>query len=333
MVILVWGCQGRSGQQCSAAVFLAYYVHNLSPFLLEFGNGVGLRWYGLAYVAAFFVGYQLYTRLAKQGYSDLAPAQVGDFITGAALFGVILGGRLGYMLLYDWENFISGPLVFFKFWDGGMSSHGGMVGIVIFTFIYAKRKQVSWLNIGDNLVVVAPIGLFFGRCANFINGELFGRVTSVRWAMQFPKELYDAPPETIQLAVSEAVTINPEWTTVAAVVENVQKSPALREQLAGTLAPRHPSQIYEALLEGAFLFVLLYILRTRFRLPNGVLTGIFFVAYAVLRIIGEMFREPDAPMTMGLSRGQFLSLFLIVLGAGFLAYGILRPTWAPKFRK
>ena len=314
-------------------MLLAYYVHDLSPFLLNFGNGFGLRWYGLAYVAAFFVGYLLYVRLTKQGYSDLAPAQVGDFITGVALFGVILGGRLGYMLLYDWQSFSASPLVFFKFWDGGMASHGGMIGIVVFTLIYARRKHVSWLNIGDNLVVVAPVGLFFGRCANFINGELFGRVTSVAWAVQFPKELYDAPPETVQLAISDAATLNPQWTTVAQVVDNVRLSPALRQQLGGTLSPRHPSQVYEALLEGALLFAILYILRTRFRLPNGVLTGVFFIVYAILRIIGEMFRQPDAPLTMGLSRGQFLSLFLVVLGLGFLIYAVARPTWAPKFRK
>ena len=314
-------------------MLLAYYVHDLSPFLLDFGNGFGLRWYGLAYVAAFFVGYLLYVRLTEQGYSDLAPAQVGDFITGVALFGVILGGRLGYMLLYDWQSFSSNPLVFFKFWDGGMASHGGMIGIVVFTWIYARRKRVSWLNIGDNLVVVAPVGLFFGRCANFINGELFGRVTSVAWAVQFPKELYDAPPETVQLAISDAATLNPQWTTVAQVVDKVRLSPALCQQLGGTLSPRHPSQIYEALLEGALLFAILYILRTRLRLPNGVLTGVFFVCYAILRIFGEMFRQPDAPLTMGLSRGQFLSLFLVVLGLGFLTYAVLKPTWAPKFRK
>jgi phosphatidylglycerol:prolipoprotein diacylglycerol transferase len=313
-------------------VFLAYYVHGLSPFLLDFGNGFGLRWYGLAYVAAFFAGYRLYDRLAKRGYSDLAPAQVGDFITGVALFGVILGGRLGYMVFYDWPNFCADPLVFFKFWDGGMSSHGGILGIVVFTVLYSWRQSVSWLNIGDNLVVVAPIGLFFGRCANFINGELFGRVAGVPWAVQFPKELYDAPPEAVRLAISQAAALNPDWTTVAAVVDNARLSPALREQLAGTLSPRHPSQIYEAMLEGALLFALLYLLRTRFRLPNGVLTGVFFVAYAVLRIIGEMFREPDAPLTMGLSRGQFLSLFLVGIGAAFLLYAMIKPSWAPKFR-
>jgi len=315
------------------AVFLAYYVHHLSPFLLDFGNGMGLRWYGLAYVAAFFVGYILYMHLTKRGYSDLAPSQVGDFITGVALFGVILGGRLGYMLLYDWQNFSANPLVILKFWDGGMSSHGGMIGIVIFTFIYSRRKHVSWLNIGDNLVVVAPIGLFFGRCANFINGELFGRVTSVPWAVQFPNELHDAPPETVQLALSEAVRLNPGWTTIGDVVENARLSPALRNQLAGTLSPRHPSQVYEALLEGVLLFTLLWLLRTRFRLPNGVLTGVFFIAYAILRIIGEIFRQPDAPLTLGLSRGQFLSLFLIIMGIAFVVFATRRPAWAPKFQK
>jgi phosphatidylglycerol:prolipoprotein diacylglycerol transferase len=312
---------------------LAFYVHHLSPFLLHFGNGFGLRWYGLAYVAAFFVGYHLYVSLTKRGYSDLAPEKVGDFITGVALFGVILGGRLGYMVLYDWQEFSGNPLLFFKFWDGGMSSHGGIIGIVVFTFVYARVQRISWLNIGDNLAVVAPVGLFFGRCANFINGELYGRVAQVPWAVQFPKELFDAPPETVQRAVAQAVAINPEWTTVAAVVDGAQHSAALREQLAATLLPRHPSQIYEALLEGALLFALLYILRTRFRLPNGVLTGVFFLAYAVLRIFGEIFRQPDAPLTLSLSRGQFLSLFLILIGLVFLLAAKLRPTWAPKFRR
>ncbi len=313
-------------------MFLGYYVHDLSPFLLQFGNGIGLRWYGLAYVAAFVVAYWLYVWLAKRGYSDLAPSEVGDFITGVALFGVILGGRLGYMLFYDWAAFSANPLVIFKFWDGGMSSHGGMLGVVIFTFIYARRKRMSWLNIGDNLVVTAPIGLFFGRCANFINGELYGRVASVPWAMQFPKELYDAPPETVQLALTEAQTINPRWTTISDIVENARLSPALREQLAGTLSPRHPSQIYEAFLEGAVLFAILWFLRTRLRVPNGVLTGTFFIAYAILRIIAEMFREPDAPLTLALTRGQFLSLFLILLGTGFLIQAYRRPSWPPKFR-
>lgn len=298
---------------------LAYYVHDLSPFLVNFGNGVGLRWYGLAYVVAFVAGYWLYARLAKDGYSDLAPAQVGDFITGIALFGVILGGRLGYMLFYDWSNFSANPLVIFKFWDGGMSSHGGILGVCLFTWIYARMKHVSFLNLGDNLSVVAPVGLFLGRCANFINGELFGRVASVPWAVQFPKELYDAPPETIQLALAEGGRINPTWTTVADLVENAGNSAPLRSQLAGILSPRHPSQFYEAFLEGAVLFAVLWLLRTRCRVADGVLCGTFFIAYALLRILGEMFREPDAPLTGLMTRGQFLSLFMIAIGIAFLA--------------
>lgn len=311
---------------------LAYYVHDLNPFLIEFGNGVGLRWYGLAYVAAFVAGYWLYVWLARQGFSEIAPEKIGDFITGTALFGVIIGGRLGYMVFYDWSAFTANPLVIFKFWDGGMSSHGGMLGVIAFTWIYARRQHVSWLNIGDNLVTVAPVGLFFGRCANFINGELFGRVAAVPWAVQFPNELYDAPAETVQPALSGANAIDPSWISVTDIIENARNSPELRTHLAGILSPRHPSQVYEAFLEGVVLFTLLWILRTRCRLPNGVLTGIFFLAYAVLRIIGEIFREPDAPMVAMLTRGQFLSLFLLVIGGLFVVLAFRRPTWAPRFQ-
>jgi phosphatidylglycerol---prolipoprotein diacylglyceryl transferase len=153
--------------------------------------------------------------------------------------------------------------------------------------------------------------------ANFINGELYGRVSSVPWAMQFPKELYEAPPEMAQLVLSEAATINPQWSSVEDVIENVRHSPALKALLAGTLSPRHPSQLYEAALEGVLLFAILWILRTRFRLPNGILTGVFFIGYAILRMIGEVFREPDAPLTGPFTRGQFLSLFLVLIGLGF----------------
>lgn len=311
---------------------IAFYVHDLSPFLLDFGNGIGVRWYGVSYVVAFLVAYFIFAKLARDGYSDIAPEKVGDFITGTALFGVILGGRLGYMLLYDWDRFSVEPWIVFKVWDGGMASHGGIIGVAIFSFIYARRQRVPWRNLGDNLVVVAPIGLFLGRCANFINGELFGRVSSVPWAIQFPKELYDAPPETVQLALQEAVRINPEWTSLTAIVDNVRASPALQDMLAGLLSPRHPSQVYEALLEGALLFVILWILRTRARLADGVLTGVFFISYAVLRIFCEQFREPDAPLIALLTRGQFLSLFLVLIGVVFLVSARIKPSWAPKFR-
>jgi phosphatidylglycerol---prolipoprotein diacylglyceryl transferase len=217
--------------------------------------------------------------------------------------------------------------------DGGMSAHGGILGLTLYTLWYSYRHKVSWRNIGDNLVVAAPIGLCLGRIANFINGELYGRVASVPWAVQFPKELYGAPADTVQQVLREASAINPQWTTIEDVAENVRNSPALREVLAGTLSPRHPSQLYEALLEGALLFAILWILRTRLRLPNGVLTGAFFVGYAILRMIAEFFREPDAPLTGLLTRGQFLSIFLVAIGVGFFISAWIRPAFPLARRK
>jgi phosphatidylglycerol:prolipoprotein diacylglycerol transferase len=272
---------------------LAYYLHHFSPFIVEFSNGTGLRWYGLAYVIGFLLGYWLYHWLAQRGYTDMKPEQVSDFITWAAVFGVMLGGRLGWVIFYGWPQVRENPMLAFKVWEGGMASHGGILGLVLFTFYYSRRHGLSWTSIGDSLVVVAPIGIFLVRCANFINGELWGKQASVSWAWQFPTEL---PPEARQ-------GLNDET-------------------LRSILPPRHPSQLYEALLEGVVLFLLLWVMRTRFRVPRGVLTGTFFIAYALLRIIGEVFREPDPAWHMGsFSAGQFLSLFFFLIGAAFVAWG------------
>jgi phosphatidylglycerol---prolipoprotein diacylglyceryl transferase len=312
---------------------LAYYVHDLSPFLLRFGENFGLRWYGLAYVAAFFFGILIVRRLSRLGYCDIPPEKVSDFIIGGALFGVLLGGRLGYMLFYDLENFLQNPLIFFRVMDGGMSAHGGILGLTLYTLWYARKHHVSWRNIGDNLVVAAPVGLCLGRLANFINGELYGRVSNVPWAVQFPKELYETPQEKVQQVLMEASAIDPHWTSVEAVIENVRHSPELREVVAGALSPRHPSQLYEAALEGVVLFAILWILRTRLSLHNGVLTGVFFVGYAILRMVAELFREPDAPLTGPFTRGQFLSLFLLAIGVGFFISASVRPDFPVGRRK
>ena len=185
---------------------------------------------------------------------------------------------------------------------------------------------------GDGIVVATPVGLFLGRCANFINGELYGRPTTVPWAVQFPKDLYYAAPETAHALITQTSDINPDWNTIGTVLDHVGGSADLHRILGEILTPRHPSQIYEGILEGCLLFTLMWILRTRFRLPNGILTGVFFIAYSLLRIAGEMFREPDAPLTAGLTRGQFLSLFMVLMGLGFLAGSKWASTWAPKFR-
>ena len=219
----------------------AYYLHDLDPFIFHIWGDFGPRWYGMAYVAAFAGGYWLLRILAQRGYTQLRVEQVGDFITWAALFGVMLGGRLGYVLFYHPEMLLD-PLSVVRVWEGGMSSHGGMIGLIVFTFWYAWRHKISWTNLGDNLVVVAPIGLFFGRCANFINGELYGRVTNVPWAMLFPKELLEpqngAEADRALLAVRQ---INPSLTSPEAVVSGLHSQPQLRQALRPILTPRHPS--------------------------------------------------------------------------------------------
>lgn len=309
-------------------MLLAYYVHDLSPFLVKIG-GFGLRWYGLAYLAGFVIGTLLYRRLAQRGYSDLRPDQVSDFITMAALFGVLLGGRLGYMLFYDPVGFFHDPLLFFRVWEGGMASHGGILGLALYTLWYARKHGLCWRNLSDNIVVVAPVGIFLGRCANFINGELYGRAANVSWAMQFPKEILLWSSGRQEELLVRAAAIDPSFGSPDLLISGVASSPALRGLLAAQLTPRYPSQLVEAVLEGAFLFALLWILRTRIRLPDGVLTGVFLITYALVRIAGECFREPDAPLTAGMTRGQFLSLFMIVSGAGFLVWAWLRPRY-PK---
>src|SRR5215212_5355548 len=271
---------------------LAYYVHHLDPFIFHVTRNIGPRWYGMAYVLAFLGGFLVLRHLSRRGYADLPISRVGDFITGCALFGVILGGRLGYVFFYKPEM-VREPLSIIRVWEGGMSSHGGMVGLLLFTLYYARRHKISWLNLGDNLVVTAPMGLFFGRCANFINGELYGRITSVPWAMQFPKELLDHPQEA-QRAVAACTHIDPALTTPDAVIAAVQSRPEVATALRSILSLRHPSQIYEAFFEGIILFAILWFVRTRTRQPNGVLTGLFFICYALFRIIIENFREPDA---------------------------------------
>src|SRR5437016_7978480 len=216
---------------------LAYYLDDLDPIIFRIYDNVGPRWYGLSYVLVFISSFVLFLWLAKRGYADLPVAKVGDFITGAALFGVIIGGRLGYVFLYNPEM-LRAPISILRVWEGGMSSHGGMIGVLLFTLYFAHRHKISWTNLGDNLVVTAPIGLFFGRCANFINGELYGRMTKVPWAMQFPKELFDHPQET-ERAVTACARIDPSLTTPDAIVAAVRQ-PQVPTAVRSIMATRRP---------------------------------------------------------------------------------------------
>ncbi len=306
---------------------LAYFVDNFDPFIFHLSGNIGPRWYGFAYVMAFLTGFLVVRMLAQRGYCDLPPERVGDLITWTALCGVLVGGRLGYVLFYRPE-LLREPLSIFRVWEGGMSSHGGMLGIFFFVLFYAIRHKVSWRNLGDNLVVAAPLGLLLGRLANFINGELYGRATTVPWAMQFPKELIENAALG-ERALAAAQKINPNIASVEQIIPAARDNSALTDALRTILTPRHPSQLYEALGEGLLLFAILFFVRTKFRTANGVLIGLFFICYAIIRIVVENFREPDASLIGPFTRGQFLSFFLILIGLAFLLSAKLRPAF-PK---
>jgi len=258
----------------------AHWVHDLSPFFIQFTDTIGVRYYGLAYLLGFVGGALLLHAYARAGRSQLAAGQISDFII-AIVIGVMVGGRLGSFFLYEgWRGFSEDPLALFKVWKGGMASHGGFLGVAVAILWFARSRRLPFLHLSDLIVSVAPLGLMLGRIANFINGELWGKVSSVPWAVIFPASAGEGVP--------------------------VELIPA-----------RHPSQLYEAALEGALLLALL---QWRFwrtdvvgRQP-GRLAGEFLIAYAVVRMIGEIFREPDASPILGLSRGTFYSFFLIVVG-------------------
>lgn len=273
-------------------MLLAFFVDRFDPFLGPHHGPLGIHKYGLCYILGFLAGWWLLRRYAQAGRSLLSADRALDCIVAMAV-GVYVGGRLGYMLLYDWEDFHRAPWIIFRIWDGGMASHGGMIGVALAIAWFARRHRLPYFHLGDLIVSATPPGLFFVRVANFINGELWGKVSYVRWAVIFPKSDPDAP--------------------LAAV------------------APRHPSQLYEAGLEGLLLFAFIQLrfwksdaIRTR----PGRLSGEFLAAYAVLRIFGERFREPDAGLIAGLSRGTFYSVILFVIGVA-IAVACSRPRPLP----
>ncbi len=314
----------------SAPRVFATYVHDLNPIALPIYGGLALRWYGLAYLMGFVAGFLLLRNLAQRGMWVLKPEKTGDFIAAAALFGVFLGGRIGYVLFYHipkagWGSLAHDPLLVFRVWEGGMASHGGILGLVVFTWFYAKKHKVTWTGLGDGLCVVAPLGLLFGRAANFINGELYGRIaTGVPWAVKFPLSLAGESDETQAMAWQACTRVDPSLAdaqSLDTLIAAARDNPQLSETLGEFLQPRHPSQIYEGLLEGLLLFTILYGVRVKFpKAPDGLLTGLFFALYAVFRIVGEQFREPDAAMIGFLTKGQFLSFFMFLFAAAFLAH-------------
>lgn len=305
--------------------FLAFYLHDLHPHVVKLFGGLAIHWYGLAYVLGFYLTYRVMLFLARRGLSELKPAAVADFITLVAFFGVVLGGRLGYMLLYNFDEFIRAPWIFFLINQGGMASHGGIAGVALFCLWYARKHQISWVGLGDTLVCGAPLGVFLGRLANFINGELFGRVTTVPWAVKFPTELHH---EDYLAQGGQPVAIPPQLQHSPDIIRWFEENAGGRTQLENLLHPRHPSQLYEAFGEGLLITVILLTLRVKYpRLPHGVLTGLFFLLYAIARISLENLRQPDhgAEPILGLTKGQFFTLFMVLVGLAFLAYAKFNP--------
>jgi phosphatidylglycerol---prolipoprotein diacylglyceryl transferase len=309
---------------------LAYYLHDLSPHLIVITDDIKPAWYGLSYVLGFYLAYRVMLFLAGRGLSEIKKENAADFITLVALFGVVLGGRVGYMLLYDWDLFVHQPWRILMIHQGGMASHGGIAGVTLFCLWYARKHKISWAGIGDTLVCGAPLGIFCGRIANFINGELFGRVTDVPWAVKFPTEILheDFTRQGGNLpALPAGLQHSPE------IIAWFEKTGSSRAALEAMLHPRHPSQLYEAFAEGLLLSAILLAVRIGCpRLPHGIVTGLFFLLYAAARISMECFRQPDsgAEAIMGLTRGQFFSLFMILIGLAFIVHGWLRGGQLPE---
>lgn len=278
-----------------------YYVHDLNPVLLHIGGPLAIRWYGLAYLAGFVVSYLLLLHLSRRGFFKLPAAEVSNFMLAIGLFGVMMGGRLGNALFYDFKATMADPLSLFRIWEGGMASHGGMIGCALVMIWYARRFKVPLINITDCFCYTAPLGLMFGRIANFINGELWGRITAVKWAVIFPLEAgYPAgtamPPQLVKDLLD-----------------------------SGRLHPRHPSQLYEAFGEGILLFALLWFLqRTSWGRTGGRLTAAFLAGYATLRILVEFVREPetgDRLLFGWMTTGQMLSAFMYIAALVALIVG------------
>ncbi|MGA8614231.1 MAG: prolipoprotein diacylglyceryl transferase [Xanthobacteraceae bacterium] len=254
----------------------------INPVLIHIGP-LAVRWYALAYIVGILVGW-FYARsiIASErlwgGPAPLTVVDFDDFIIWITL-GIILGGRTGYVLFYNLPVFIAHPLQIFELWNGGMSFHGGVIGCIVAIVGFALNRRIPMLSLGDVTTAVAPIGLFLGRIANFINGELWGRPTDVPWAMIFPN---------------------------------------------GGPIPRHPSQLYEAALEGIVLFTVLNVLVRLGALKRpGVVIGCFGVGYGIARIICEFFREPDVQLGFlwgGLTMGMLLCIPLMLIGIAILAY-------------
>jgi phosphatidylglycerol:prolipoprotein diacylglycerol transferase len=322
-------------------------VHDLSPFIIKFTEDFGLRWYGFSYVLGFICAYLMMSWLVQRQRSGLTREQVGDFITYLA-FGTLIGGRLGYVLFYS-PDLLWKFKADFPFWgvlavnEGGMASHGGIIGICIATFLFARKSGAPALYLLDLCAVAGPIGVFFGRIANYINGELVGRPAPEGFplAVKFPQDILSWPAQeferlrTLDVVADKVGVPQSQWLewidkykfepgirdsvydTLNKIVAQIQEgNTAAKEAIAPLLTGRHPSQLYAAFGEGLLVFLVLLLLWRSPRKP-GFIAASFIILYACVRIVTEMFRTPDAHIgfqLFGLTRGQWLSIVMMLVG-------------------
>jgi len=250
------------------------FIHNLDPILFDLGF-IEVRWYSLAYIFGILIGWWYGKKIIIQKSVDLdnnSEARVFDDLITYLVISIIIGGRIGYVIFYNFNYYINNPLEIIKIWEGGMSFHGALIGIILGTYVFSKKNKIKVFFFLDVIACVAPMGIFLGRIANFINSELVGKVSDIQWSVIFP--LIDE-------------------------------------------SPRHPSQIYEALLEGIILFYILRYVINRKGYKIGNCSCVFLIVYGLFRIISELFREPDAHIgyLFGLmSTGTFLSIIMIFSG-------------------
>lgn len=322
-------------------------VHDLNPFAWRIYENFGVRWYGLSYMLGFIFAYILISWLANRQRYGLSEAMVGDFITYTAI-GTLVGGRLGYCLFYSPDLFLKFKAGF-PFWgvlavnEGGMASHGGIIGIIIGAVLFARKNSLNSLYLLDLVAVAGPVGVFMGRIANFINGELVGREASANFplAVKFPSDIYLWPAQDFDRLSSLADVVTKigisrdqwlEWlskfrldgiardqvySTLNKIVDAIQSGNVEAKNAIGlVLTPRHPSQLYAAAGEGLLTFVILFFLMRKSRRP-GFIAATFIVIYALVRISDEQFRMPDAHIGfqwLGLTRGQWLSVVMLITG-------------------
>jgi phosphatidylglycerol---prolipoprotein diacylglyceryl transferase len=337
---------------------LATYLHQMSPFLWEIMPGIGIRWYGLSYLAGALIGAGIVMFMAGRGRSRLPQSLVVEFAFNV-LIGAFVGGRLGFCLLY--EPKLLGFIDEFPYWgvlaiqQGGMASHGGMIGMLVAIVLFARKHHIPLWHLLDVTCLVGPIGVMLGRMANLINGELYGRACSadLSWGVKFPKEIYTWEPDQMkQLApIAEMVGIEPAaWLTwlndperfsafisagISKMLDAIEHhSQPVAAAIEPMLTARYPSQLIQAVLEGLLVFVILALLWSRPRKP-GVVSAVFVCLYAIARIIGEQFRMPDPELgfeLFGLTRGQELSFIMLMMGIALLVYTARRsvdkePAW------